>query len=307
MASQAQKDKEKFFADLYALDDLAGEDDETSPPAKVMPHKPGHDARQGSRSSDRRNARDANISHFRVDIGVNQGEDKGTVDRGSSVAKQVRVDGRSRERMPPPPRLVASNTTPEVTSIPPPEPTKSKSSLRRTRTEDAAPRTSKRARKKGPDVLQIFAGQTFFFVPNDNRAVPRKRRIDKAILHGATWARAWVPEVTHIIVESDRKLQDVVKLTGQDELPAHIALVWDTWLTESLAYKEVRDSTARRFRVRVEHPVETPKPGLERERDGAEQEHRSPSEEPTGDSRERPRDALDDLYEEARATQHLVE
>lgn len=106
-------------------------------------------------------------------------------------------------------------------------------------------------------MLLIFAVQTFFFVSNDNRAVPRKRRIDKAVLHGAAWARAWFPGVTHIIVESGKTLQDVVKLTGQIDVPSHVSLVWDIWLTESLGYKELRDTAARRFQVKGEHPVDT--------------------------------------------------
>lgn len=307
MASQARKDKEKFFADLYALDDLAGEDDEVSPHPKVKSRKPEHDARRGSRSSGQRSARAADISGSRLDSGVNESQEQASVDRARGVAKQVRGDGRSQERMPPLPRLYASETTPESNTLPSLEPAEPKPGLRRTQTEDAAPRASKKARKKGPEVPQIFAGQTFFFVPNDNRAVPRKRRIDKAVLHGATWARAWVPGVTHIIVESSKKLEDVVKLTGQDEIPAHIALVWDTWLTESLGYKEARDSSARRFRVRVEHPIETPKSGRERARDSHQQEDGNSSEGPTEDLHMRPRDALDDLYEEARATQYLID
>jgi hypothetical protein len=95
----------------------------------------------------------------------------------------------------------------------------------------------------------IFAGQMFFFVPIDRLAVPRRRRIDKAVLYGATWARIWTSSVTHVIVESDRKMADVVKATGQKNLPSNIFLVADTWLTESLSYKEMRDSTAQRFQV----------------------------------------------------------
>jgi hypothetical protein len=103
--------------------------------------------------------------------------------------------------------------------------------------------------KTGPEVPPIFAGQRFFFVPNDRRAVPRKRRIDKAVLHGSTWAEAWTSSVTYVIVEGDQTMADVAKATGQEELPANIFLVSDTWLTESLSYKEMRYNTARRFRL----------------------------------------------------------
>ena len=307
MASQTQKDKEKFFADLYALDELTDEDEIIIPPAKHKSGKPGLDARRGSRSGDRRSDRGAGSSGSQLETGVSRDQDRGPVDGESNLEKRVRGDGRSQERMPPPPRLVASKTTPEVSSTPAIQPSESIPGLRRIQTEDAAPKANKKARKKEPKLPQIFAGQTFLFVPNNNRAVPRKRRIDKAILHGATWARAWVPGVTHIIVESDRKLNDVVKLTGQEDVPAEVSLVWDTWLTESLGYKEMRDSTARRFQVKNEHPVETSKPVKELEKDGFEEHGRTSSEEPiTDDTQKRPRDALDGLYEEAKATQYLV-
>jgi hypothetical protein len=168
---------------------------------------------------------------------------------------------------------------------------------------------AKKTRKNGLEVPQIFAGQTFFFVPNDNRAVPRKRRVDKAILHGASWARAWTPSVTHVIVESDRKTAEVVKATGQEELPGNTTLVLDTWLTESLSYKEMRDVTARRFEVPGATPAAEAMVEQEVRPDSLEDNtrSRSTSEEPVvQDSQERPRDALDDLLEEAKATQYLV-
>jgi hypothetical protein len=308
MASQTQKDKEKFFSDLYALDELAGEDEIQISPAKYKSRNPGLDARQGTRSGDRRSERGAGSSRSRLETEVSRDQDTGSVEEESTLGKRIRGDGRSRERMSPLPRLVASETSLEVSSIPAMQPSESIPGLRRVHSEDAAPKTNKRARKKQPELPQIFAGQTFFFVPNDNRAVPRKRRIDKAILHGAKWARAWVPGVTHIIVESDRKLNDLVKLTGQEDVPAEVSIVSDTWLTESLGYKEMRDSTARRFQVKNKHRVETLKPVAELEKDSFVEHSRTSSEEIIPDDiQKRPRDALDGVYEEAKATQHLVE
>jgi hypothetical protein len=51
---------------------------------------------------------------------------------------------------------------------------------------------------------------------------------------GATWARAWTPSVTHVIVEDNQKLEDLVKVTGQQVLPKDVARIMHTWLTESL-------------------------------------------------------------------------
>jgi hypothetical protein len=65
-------------------------------------------------------------------------------------------------------------------------PARDSSLLKQGHTEQrTTPKTAKRSKKKGPDFPQIFPGQTFIFVPNNNSAVPRKRRIDKAARHGA--------------------------------------------------------------------------------------------------------------------------
>jgi len=104
--------------------------------------------------------------------------------------------------------------------------------------------------KKGHDIPQIFAGQTFILVPNNDRAVPRKWRINKAVQHGATWARAWKSSVTLVIVEDEQSLEDLVKVISQQVLSKDIALVLHTLLTESLGYKEMGDIRAGRFQVK---------------------------------------------------------
>lgn len=309
MASQSRKDKQKFFANLYALDDLAGEDEAMPLTAEYDSRRPGDEARRSSRSGNRRVARSACSDGAWLDSEVRRSQDEDSVDRHAAVKKRGRGYGRSSDRISPPSRRVSSRPAFGVTSNPPMHASESTPGLTQTQTEDATPKASKRARKKGPELPQIFAGQTFIFVPNDDRAVPRKRRIDKAILHGAIWAKAWVPSVTHIIVESERKLKDVVKLTGQEDLPANIALVWDTWLTESLGYKEMRDSTARRFQVTEHQPMVRSEPAMELQKDSFDEHAKASNireEFKLGGSQKRPRDALDDLYEEAKATQHLV-
>lgn len=240
MASQARRDKEKFFAELYALDDLAGEDDEITTTHEAV-RGTRHAYRRSSRSSSRHSARPSGCKQDQLDEEASDDE--------RHTFKHERKDVASREGMPPLPRLVTSATASTSKNV-------ASSKLRRAQTEDSATtKPAKKARKRGPEVLQIFAGQTFFFIPNDNRAVPRKRRIEKAVLHGATWARAWVPSVTHVIVESDKKMADVIKATGLKEMPFKTNLVLNTWLTESLAFKETRDVAARRFEVPQGTPV----------------------------------------------------
>jgi hypothetical protein len=306
MASQAHKDKEKFFAELYALDDLAGEDNEITTTHETA-RGTRHVSRRSPRSTSRHSPRPVGRSRSRLDSGVKQDQQQECfAEAEQHTSNRGRKDATSRERMPPPSKLITSKADLSATASSSKHPPSS--TLRRTQTEDSVTKPAKKAKKNGPEVPQIFAGQTFFFVPNDKRAVPRKRRIDKAILHGASWARGWTSSVTHVIVESDKKMADVVKATGREELPGNTTLVLDTWLTESLSYKEMRDVTARRFEVsEATHAaaamVEQVRP------DSLEDNTRSrgtSEESVVQDSQERPRDALDDLLEEAKATQYLV-
>lgn len=47
-----------------------------------------------------------------------------------------------------------------------------------------------------PESEQVFAGKTFFFIPNDTIAPLRKNRIEDAMSHGAVW----VKEVSESVV-----------------------------------------------------------------------------------------------------------
>ena len=78
------------------------------------------------------------------------------------------------------------------------------------------------------------------FLPNNDVAPARKKRIEKAREYGAQWARHWTDDVTHVIVDGGLLLSDVRKSIGHDRLKVSFAFgstsseVWLT-LTDFLA------------------------------------------------------------------------
>lgn len=56
------------------------------------------------------------------------------------------------------------------------------------------------------------------FLPNNDIAMARKKRIQKSQEYGAAWAREWSAGVTHVIVDRGLSLSDVKKAIGADRL-----------------------------------------------------------------------------------------
>lgn len=79
------------------------------------------------------------------------------------------------------------------------------------------------ALKKGvqsiPPADQIFNGLTFYFIPNNDIAAPRRKRIEKGLQYGAVWEKVWPGSVTHVIVDSNVAMKDVLRILGLDKLP----------------------------------------------------------------------------------------
>lgn len=59
-------------------------------------------------------------------------------------------------------------------------------------------------------------------MPNNDIAVPRKKRIEKVQEYGALWAKDWSTEVTHVIVDGNLRLNDVTKAIGPDRLKVNL-------------------------------------------------------------------------------------
>lgn len=79
--------------------------------------------------------------------------------------------------------------------------------------------TNRKSMQSLPEGDQIFNGYTFYFIPNDDIAAPRKKRIEKALQYGAVWEKFWQVGITHVVVDSNIAIHDVLKVLHLDRLP----------------------------------------------------------------------------------------
>ncbi|KAK5076437.1 hypothetical protein LTR64_006083 [Lithohypha guttulata] len=96
----------------------------------------------------------------------------------------------------------------------------------------------------------LFQHLIFYFVPNDNVAPVRRRRIQSAIQQGAIWKRDLKEDITHVIVDSHLAAGAVARLFKGRINFSDVHIVKDNWLVECLTHKSLRDPSAHRFQVK---------------------------------------------------------
>ncbi|KAJ5767086.1 uncharacterized protein N7511_004702 [Penicillium nucicola] len=194
-----------------------------------------------------------------------------------------------------------------------------------------------------PEDQQIFKDLVFYFFPNNDVSPVRRLRIQRAQEYGATWSRAWGKAVTHVIVDKELLLTDLLGSIKLDALPTTVVLVNESYPSDCIQFRSVLNPLQLRFRVNG-----VPKLTIEEKRQGQKQSHvvresvsaidlplkpsrreqalypessqprfeesiqavtASSVEEPAGEEMHirnlRERDALDDIIDEAKATSHL--
>lgn len=186
MASSQEAEREQFFSALYRLDDLSDDEVAPMPTAKLTLRPPT----------------------------ANTASEVTPVLRplALSIAPEVMLQQQSSA-----PKIIDEAEVPQKPTTqrrrpipwqPRPTPVSSKS------------RGKKNAKSKTiPEAHQIFKGSTFYFIPNNDVAAPRKMRIQRALQYGAVWERRWPAEVTHLIVDSILTVPDVLKSLRVDKLP----------------------------------------------------------------------------------------
>ncbi|KAK6363632.1 hypothetical protein TWF730_001056 [Orbilia blumenaviensis] len=108
------------------------------------------------------------------------------------------------------------------------------------------PKTTTRSSKSKASALQpasrrIFSSLTFFFIKPSEKRPERKMRIEKAKEYGATVVFELSKEVTHIIVDSDLKYQDVLTFLETDSVPAGIAVTNPRWAGDCIKHLQLLD------------------------------------------------------------------
>ncbi|GFF84535.1 hypothetical protein IFM53868_04178 [Aspergillus udagawae] len=192
-----------------------------------------------------------------------------------------------------------------------------------------------------PEEQQIFKDLVFFFFPNNDVSPLRRLRIQRAQEYGATWAKTWEADITHVIVDKGLMFQDVLKHLKLEAFPPNVALLDESYPSECIKFKSVLSTTLVRFRVHgapcpkaveTEPTDETPstaslrlKPSRKQQvaptpsqdsRDQCVVDHtpeqtiEMPSnethqEQPVPELSSRERDALDDMIEAAKAVKDL--
>lgn len=70
-----------------------------------------------------------------------------------------------------------------------------------------------------PEGKQIFKGFVFFLIPNRDDDPTRRFRIHKAIHQGAIWTHEWCEDVTHVIVDEGLDVKECLKAFPDREIP----------------------------------------------------------------------------------------
>lgn len=70
------------------------------------------------------------------------------------------------------------------------------------------------------------------FIPNNEVAPMRRMRMKKVIEFGACRAATWEPKITHIVVDKNLTLNDVLKYLKLDELPVCMLVIHQASLAD---------------------------------------------------------------------------
>ncbi|KAL4752513.1 hypothetical protein BDW72DRAFT_202199 [Aspergillus terricola var. indicus] len=195
-----------------------------------------------------------------------------------------------------------------------------------------------------PEHLQIFKGLVFFFFPNSDVSPLRRLRIQRAQEYGALWAKTWGSHVTHIIVDKGLSFEEILKHLELETIPSDVAVVDEAYPADCIKFRCILSVTQVRFQVKGTPSAKPPRldnlqpegpsvftqgsPPLKpdgkqlRQTQGSSQlsvQEDTPLEQAPqpdiyheagekivrGGFADREHDALDDVIEEAKATEHL--
>jgi hypothetical protein len=190
MAALQKEEKERFFSALYQLDQLSDDEVALTRTPKLLQPPPAVD-----------------ITHEAVAVPRGFGPGIGT------ETEQLQ-------------RHLASKAVAEVE--PPQKPTKRRRPLFTALPPLPSGFSKPNKRKKSanfqviPQAKRIFTGSTFYFIPNNDVAAPRKLRIQRALQYGAVWERVMSTKVTHVVVDGNITMSDVLKHFYGEKLPVSI-------------------------------------------------------------------------------------
>ncbi|KIN01919.1 hypothetical protein OIDMADRAFT_161588 [Oidiodendron maius Zn] len=116
------------------------------------------------------------------------------------------------------------------------------------------PNGKKKLRKRStvelvPESEQIFQGKVFYYVPPDDKAQPRRIRINKAIKFGAAWTTELSLSTTHIVVDKTLTFKDVMTFLKLETLPSNIIMVSEDYPIDSIESRFLLDPKQKQYTV----------------------------------------------------------
>ncbi|MCJ1434004.1 hypothetical protein MMC27_003369 [Xylographa pallens] len=100
-----------------------------------------------------------------------------------------------------------------------------------------------------PESQQIFRGKIFYFLPNNDIAPARRFRIIKAQERGALWVKEWQADVTHVIVDNTLNYSDVLRYLKLSAMPPGIILVNEHYPPDCMMYKFLVNPAQQRYQL----------------------------------------------------------
>ncbi|KAL9609107.1 MAG: hypothetical protein Q9167_006103 [Letrouitia subvulpina] len=107
----------------------------------------------------------------------------------------------------------------------------------------------RQTKDSSPTCEPIFSGLTFYFIPNNDIAPPRKLRIKKATERGAKWAKEWQNDITHVILDNGLNYQDVLLHLNLPVVPPNIFLTNELYPADCIKYGMVVNVRQRQYQV----------------------------------------------------------
>ncbi|MCJ1388601.1 hypothetical protein MMC18_001448 [Xylographa bjoerkii] len=100
-----------------------------------------------------------------------------------------------------------------------------------------------------PESQQIFKGKVFYFLPNNDIAPARRFRILRAQERGALWVKEWQANVTHLVVDNTLSYNDVLKYLKLSAIPPGIILVNEHYPPDCMIYKFLVNPAQQRYQL----------------------------------------------------------
>ncbi|MCJ1385044.1 hypothetical protein MMC17_008162 [Xylographa soralifera] len=100
-----------------------------------------------------------------------------------------------------------------------------------------------------PESQQIFRGKIFYFLPNNDIAPARRFRILKAQERGALWVKEWQANITHVIVDNTLSYSDVLRYLRLSAMPPGVVLVNEHYPPDCMMYKFLVNFTQQRYQL----------------------------------------------------------